>query len=666
MKTSSRRSRKPGAGEEAGTPADEPAPGHGGRRVGGSARRYSVAEKLRLVEEFVRGDETFEEFCARKHVSTASLCTWRRELAARGEAGLSPKSNPRNRAGRHGAPRTPEARRQAVEAFAQSGMGQVEFARVWGLSVHTLRNWIRRYQESGPKGLEPKRRGRPPGSGGTLRSVPESVRAEIARTKLRFPVFGLKRVRDFLSRFSGVRVSTGTVARVLDERQVPRAIPPRKKKRARSLPRRFERALANDLWQTDITSFTIGRSHVRVYLIVFLDDFSRFIVSHGLYVYQRGEIAKEVLLDGIARFGKPREVLSDQGRQYFAWRGKSDFQHLLKKQGIHHAVARAHHPETVGKCERFWETLKSEFLARVELDDLPDARARIAHFVAHYNFFRPHQGIGGLVPADRYFGAEAALRKTHEARLAQDELSLALAEQPRTSAYLFGQIGDEQVSVHGARGQLVVQTSSGLRQEIGLKDLGAPSAAQGANGHAGNGRADGGGVERRGERDDAAAAVGQEAAGLRRAGEDASGGEGAVAGVVERSAGEGAPCVRGDSGDVAGQEAARGGGAELGGAAAAGVAAQPAGAQRYAGGAPEAAQDALAQRGDDGAAWGGQPARPEVEGRGPGRGQQEAGGTRGATEGAAAARECAAATDEVGSGGENTSARKDDDTGSGW
>jgi hypothetical protein len=403
----------------------------------------------------------------------------------------------------------------------------------------------------------------------------------------------------------------------------------------------------------------IGRARLRVYLIVFLDDFSRFIVSHGLYVYQRGEIAKECLLNGIGRFGKPREVLSDQGRQYFAWRGKSDFQHLLAKQGIHHAVARAHHPETVGKCERFWESLKSEFLARVELDDLPDARERIAHFIAHYNFFRPHQGIEGLVPADRYFGAEEALRKTHEARLAADELSLALSSPPRTSAYLFGQIGDEQVSVHGARGKLVVHTSSGLRQEIGLETLGAPSAAQEQD-HAGNGR--NGTGERASERAAAApAAHGQEAAALRGAAVDAAGSEGAVACQLERGAGEGAPHVRGDPGDVAGQEAARGGGADTGSAALAGVAAQPAGLERYAGRAPEAAQDALEKRGADGAG-GGQPARPEGESRGPGSGQQEAGGPGGAPEGAAAARECAAAIDSLESGGEDACTPKRDDT----
>ena len=49
-----------GAGEEAGTPADESAPRHGGRRPGDSARRYSVEEKLALVDEFVRGEETFD------------------------------------------------------------------------------------------------------------------------------------------------------------------------------------------------------------------------------------------------------------------------------------------------------------------------------------------------------------------------------------------------------------------------------------------------------------------------------------------------------------------------------------------------------------------------------------------------------------------------------
>ena len=82
-------------------------------------------------------------------------------------------------------------------------------------------------------------------------------------------------------------------------------------------------------------------------------------------------------MDGIERFGKPEEVLSDQGRQYFAWRGKSDFQRLLVREGIQHVVSRTHHPETLGKCERLWETVGVELWQRVQPQDLGEARERL-------------------------------------------------------------------------------------------------------------------------------------------------------------------------------------------------------------------------------------------------------------------------------------------------
>lgn len=639
-----------GAGVESGSADSTPAPrmdrGRAGVRRGDVARRYSVAEKLALMEEFERSGESFDRFCARRKVSSASLCKWRRKFAASGAAGLEERESARNPSGRSGPARSAEERRRAVEAYAQSGMTVRDFARTWGLSTSTLSQWLAIYRTAGPKGLEPRARGprrgaRARGEGGASasksadastststtsagaspsspRSLPASVHDEIARTKLRFPDFGLKRIRDFLARFHGVSVSTGTVARTLDAREIERAPPPTPRKRRRELPRRFERALANDLWQTDITSFVIGRSRLRVYLIVFLDDFSRFVVSHGLYVYQRGDIAKETLLIGIGRYGKPNEVLSDQGRQYFAWRGKAEFQKLLVKLGIHHAVARAHHPETVGKCERLWESVKREFVERVELEDLQDARERIGHYFAHYNFFRPHQGIEGLVPADRYFGAQDALRKTHEARLVKDELGEALASRARTRAYLFGQIGDEQVSVHGERGELVVHTSSGVRQRIALEELGVSgaqpasldssskttadmtgpdsshqeksgrTAEETAKDADADKRTDGGSSQELAIADGVelgrAGSVapppshGQEAAALPPSAGDAAGRARAVAERDERGAAECAPLVRADPGFVAGQADARGRGCELVAAAAAGVAIEPAGA----------------------------------------------------------------------------------------
>jgi transposase InsO family protein len=57
-----------------------------------------------------------------------------------------------------------------------------------------------------------------------------------------------------------------------------------------------------------------------VYLIGFMDDHSRYIVGWGLYASQGSAQVLEVLRNAIGQYGAPREILSDQGRQYFAWR----------------------------------------------------------------------------------------------------------------------------------------------------------------------------------------------------------------------------------------------------------------------------------------------------------------------------------------------------------
>lgn len=636
------RNKATGAGET-GTPG-ESAP----VRERNLSRRYSVAERKELLDELARTGETLDTFCTRHGVSTATICTWRRRLRTEGEAGLVPREPRRNADGHTGRQRSPDERRAAVEAFQRSSMKVDAFARTYGVSPWTLRSWLARYRDQGPKGLEPRARGRKPGTVGGYKGVASSVRAEIVRTKSRFPDFGLKKIRDFMRRFEGVKVSTGTVARTLDRAGVDRTPPPRKRRKKRPLVRRFERARPGELWQSDITSFNLTRHGTRVYLTVFLDDFSRFVVSWALSTHQRQELVTEALMDGVSRFGKPKEVLTDQGRQYFAWRGKSDFQKLLVREGIEHVVSRTHHPETLGKCERLWETVNREFWERVRPQDLSDARERLSHWFAHYNFFRPHQGIDGLVPADRFFGAQEALRKTHEARLSRRELEEALDETPRRGVYLFGQIGDEQVSVSGERGELVVHTSGGVRQRIGLEELGAPSVAQ-TESSDGKER-DRSGREQPGEHQrDEAAAHRQEAAEVSTAAALPPRSQAAVDLCLARGAGERSPLVHTDPRAVAGQAAARGGGNGACDSGAACVAAQPAGAGGNAGRPPAPAQAAAFEDGDDDGSQGRRSAQAEeTTGREGQADRRPAGAHRSALEPAQAAEP------DVGAGGADT------------
>src|SRR5688572_11376573 len=92
-----------------------------------------------------------------------------------------------------------------------------------------------------------------------------------------------------------------------------------------------------------------------------MDDHSRFIVSHALAHHQRSELVMEALARGIATYGTPEEILTDQGRQYTAWRGETDFERELRRNGIRHVKSRPQHPQTLGKVERFWKTLWDEF-----------------------------------------------------------------------------------------------------------------------------------------------------------------------------------------------------------------------------------------------------------------------------------------------------------------
>lgn len=418
-------------------------------------RRWSAGEKAQVVEEFRSAGLSLQEFGRRRGVPFQTLHGWLKKGGKElGKASYN---------GRTG-PYSPENRREAVEAYLKSGMSFDEFGRVWGIAGRgTLWKWVKAYKEKGPKGLENKIYGSHSKKRGAPRRVPEPVREEIAEVKRGNPGFGFKKIKHFLWRFRGVKVSTGTVRKTLIEKNLPKATQVRRKPKRHKKIQHFERARPMQLWQSDITSFVLARHSSRVYLVAFMDDHSRYIVSWGLHLRQTGEIVIEALNDGIQRFGKPEEVLTDQGRQYYSWRGKSDFGKLLVREGIRHVVSRSHHPQTLGKCERFWETVGQEFWERVHPQELEETRERFSHFIAHYNHFRPHQGIDGMVPADRFFGLESEVRKALEKGLKDNELRLALGEAPRTPVFLIGQIGNQPLSLHGEGGKLILQTLEGLK-----------------------------------------------------------------------------------------------------------------------------------------------------------------------------------------------------------
>lgn len=364
---------------------------------------------------------------------------------------------------------TPQQRLLLLDSWRRSGLPAGDFASLVGISKHTLYKWNEQFKQRGPEGLMDQPRGAR--SGGRL---PELTKRTILMLKESHPEWGCERISDMLLRGPALAASPSSVARVLHEAgyeliQEPTRAHPDK-------VRRFERAKPNQLWQTDLFTFMLKRQNRRVYLVAFMDDHSRYIVSYGLHASASTALVLEALEAGISSYGPPEEVLTDNGPQYVTWRGKSQFTRRLEQHGIRQIVARPRRPQTLGKIERFWGTLWREFLETAVFVDLAEARARIGLFIDYHNFQRIHRGIDGLVPADRFFGAATEVARTLKERVAANSLELARHGEPRAPFYVTGQLDGQSFSVHAEGPRLILTRPGQSRQEVELTAPGAASA----------------------------------------------------------------------------------------------------------------------------------------------------------------------------------------------
>ena len=99
-------------------------------------------------------------------------------------------------------------------------------------------------------------------------------------------------------------------------------------------------------------------------------------------------------LDGVKVADRPR-LLSDNGSSYTA----GDLADWLEEKGMDHDRRAPMHPQTQGKIERWYQTLKNRTL--LENYYLPDD---LEQKIAYYNHLRYHESISNLTSSDVNFG----------------------------------------------------------------------------------------------------------------------------------------------------------------------------------------------------------------------------------------------------------------------
>jgi len=346
------------------------------------------------------------------------------------------------------------------------------------VSDKSVWHWARRYRELGEAGLN----GRARGSREARTSQP--VKEKITELKRDNPEHGVKRISQMLRRMFGLQASPETVRRHLKKTGI--ATPKAKVRKKPEAPeRRFEASTPNQMWQSDITYYPIlGKM---AYIIGFIDDNSRYITSLGVYRSHTSENVVEVYRLGVGECGVPREMLTDNGRQYASWRGTTKFQKELKKDHIHHIRSSPHHPQTLGKIERFWQTLKDEFLSRARFETFEEAKERVAYWVKYYNHKRTHQGLEGMTPADRFFGIQKEMKAAIERHVAMNVEELALRGRPVEPFYMVGRVGSKSVVIETDKKRVSVlvdgeEVKSGQSMIYEMKERNGDEADNSGNG----------------------------------------------------------------------------------------------------------------------------------------------------------------------------------------
>ncbi len=296
-----------------------------------------------------------------------------------------------------------ELGRYLVEAHVREGRSVAELAETHGIHRSWIYKLLARYRAEGEAGLAPRSR-RPRSS---PRQVPAEFEDEIVRLRKHLAEEGLDAgavtIHWHLSRNHDPVPSVSSIWRVLKRRGF---VVPQPKKRPRSSFIRFEAALPNETWQSDMTHWSLADGS-DVEIVNFIDDHSRLCVASVAVKVTRATDVAEIFIAAAQRHGTPASVLTDNGCIYTAKHrgGKVIMETLLETLKVTYKHSSPYHPQTCGKVERFHQTEKRFLTKQRPAADLAELQSLLDRFVTYYNRSRPHRALGRHTPAE-VFGAK--------------------------------------------------------------------------------------------------------------------------------------------------------------------------------------------------------------------------------------------------------------------
>ncbi|MBN7435546.1 IS481 family transposase [Mycobacteroides abscessus] len=294
-----------------------------------------------------------------------------------------------------------EQRYQAVLAVISDGLSISQVASKVGVSRQTLHVWLARYEAQGLDGLADRshRPRRCP------HQMPAQVEAAVLELRRSRPYWGPRRlVFELAKRKVAPLPSASAVYRALLRAGL---IDPSLRDRRSRKWKRWERGVPMELWQMDVVGGFPLADGASAKALTGIDDHSRMCVCARLMTRERTRAVCDGLIDAIATYGVPQQILTDNGKVFTGRFNHPPvevlFDAICRRHGIEHLLTAPRSPTTTGKIERFHRSLRAEFLAQVQpFANLKVAQQALDAWVHAYNTVRPHQSLQMATPAQRF------------------------------------------------------------------------------------------------------------------------------------------------------------------------------------------------------------------------------------------------------------------------
>lgn len=170
-------------------------------------------------------------------------------------------------------------------------------------------------------------------------------------------------------------------------------------------PIRYEFEEVNNAWCMDIKELIVNGE--KFYLFKIIDDKSRFDLGYSIVKHATTEAAVELIKATINTVGvSPTVFKTDRGTQF-----KVCFNQYLTSVAITHVKSIPYYPRCNAKMERVFLDVEQNVCAIAEPSIEKQALSQMIMIEAlEHNYVRPHASLGGLTPAEVYYGVEEYIK----------------------------------------------------------------------------------------------------------------------------------------------------------------------------------------------------------------------------------------------------------------